>query len=141
MSLASPERHLSMKTYRVWIEIALLGIGISLALALLLASLGAAAGVAVGQVAPSGTTSLQSYDGMITCSRCGARHVPARNQSAATCARTCVHAGAAYDLIEGDSVYVLDGDLVYLKRFAGKRAHVVGTRRGNIIKVLSATDT
>lgn len=127
-----------MKAHRVWIEIVLLGTGIALALALLLASLGTAAGVAEGQVAqPHAVAGSQSFDGMITCSHCGAKHQPALNQSASACVRVCVHSGASFALINNESVYLLDGDLVSLKQLAGRRAHVVGTRTGNIIKVSS----
>lgn len=129
-----------MKAHRVWIEIVLLGAGIALALALLLASLGTAAGVAEGQVAqPHALPGSQAFDGMITCSHCGAKHQAALNQSASTCVRTCVHGGAGFALIDNDSIYLLDGDLLSLKQLAGRRAHIVGTRTGNTIKVLSAT--
>lgn len=133
-----------MKTKRVrnglhvWIEIVLLGTAVALALALVLATLGAAAVTAVGQTAqvrPTGTD--RSFEGMITCSRCGAKHQPALDRSASNCVRVCVHGGAAFALIEDDSVYLLDGDLGSLKRLAGQRARVIGTRTGNTIKVAS----
>ena len=135
-----------MKTKRVlnglhvWIEIVLLGTAVALALALLLATLGAAAVTAVGQsarVGPAGTA--HSFEGMITCSRCGAKHQPALDHSASNCVRVCVHGGAAFALIDHDSVYLLDGDLGSLKRLAGQRARVIGTRTGNTIKVASIT--
>jgi len=122
----------------VWLEIVLLGAGVAVALALLLAILGAGAGAAVGetaQVTPSG--SAESFEGMITCSRCGAKHQPGLDRSATTCVRVCVHAGASFSLIDGDSVYRLDGDLVALKKLAGQRARITGSRTGNTIKVNS----
>ena len=124
----------------VWIEIALLGTAVALALALVLATLGAAAGAAVGQNAQvSSSTSAQSFEGMITCSRCGAKHQPAFDHSASNCVRVCVHAGATFALIDDESVYLLAGDAGSLKRLAGQRARVTGTRTGNIIKVVSVT--
>ena len=65
-----------MKTNRIWVEIMLLGTAIACVLALLLATLGAAAGVAAGEEARQETTSpaLQIHEGMVSCSRCGARH-------------------------------------------------------------------
>jgi hypothetical protein len=128
-----------MKTKHVC-EIILLGAGVALALALLLASLGAAAGVAVGQTTRvSGLEGVQSFEGMITCSRCGARHQPSLDHSASTCVRVCVHGGAAFALVDNESIYLLEGDLGSFKKLAGQRARVVGTRIGNTIKVASIT--
>lgn len=127
-----------MKTKQVWVEIVMLGTAVALALALLFSTLGAAAWVAVGQTAQaSPAIGSQSFEGMITCSRCGARHQPALDRPATTCVRICVHEGAAFALIHGESIYLLDGDLASLKRLAGQRARIVGTRTGNTIKVAS----
>ena len=127
-----------MNTRHVWIEIVLLGTAVAVALALLFATLGAAAWVAVGQTAQvSPAMSTQSFEGMITCSRCNARHQPALDRSASTCVRVCVHGGAAFALIDGESVYRLEGDMGSLKKLAGQRARITGTRTGNIIKVAS----
>ncbi len=127
-----------MNANRVWIEIVLLGAAVAVALALLFASLGAAAGVAAGETAQAGSaTGGESFVGMITCSRCGAKHQPTLDRSATTCVRVCVHGGATFALVDDDKVYVLDGDLGSLKRLAGQRAHIVGTRVGNTIKIVS----
>ena len=127
-----------MNTRLVWIEILLLATAVALATALLLATLGAAAGVAIGQTTqlkPAATT--QSFEGMVTCSRCGAKHQPALDRSASTCVRVCVHGGASFTLIDDESVYMLDGYLDSLKTLAGQRARVTGTRTGNTIKVMT----
>jgi hypothetical protein len=129
-----------MKTKNVCVEIVLLGTAVALALALLFATVGAAAGVAVGQntrVAPP--AGAQSFEGMITCSHCGAKHQPALDRSASTCVRVCVHGGAAFALIHDESVYLLEGDLGSFKKLAGQRARVTGTRSGNTIRVDSIT--
>lgn len=131
-----------MARHRVWIEIVLLGTAIALALALLLATFGAAAGAAVGTPESSqGTlvTPAQSFEGMVTCSRCGAKHPATLDRSATTCVRVCVHGGANFTLVYQDSTYLLDGDLNSLKKLAGQRARVVGVRSGNTIKVDSIT--
>ena len=129
-----------MKTKYVCVEIVLLGTAVALALALLLATVGAAAGVAVGQIAQVSTqVGAQSFEGMITCSRCGARHQPALDRSASTCVRICVHGGASFALIDDESVYLLEGDLGSFKKLAGQRARVIGTRSGNTIRVASIT--
>jgi hypothetical protein len=128
-----------MKTKHVC-EIILLGSAVALALALLLATLGAAAGVAVGQTARvSSPEGARTFEGMITCSHCGARHQPGLDRSASTCVRVCVHGGATFALIDNESVYLLEGDLSLFKKLAGQRARVVGTRTGNTIRVASIT--
>jgi hypothetical protein len=129
-----------MRYHRFWIEIVLLGSAVALALALLLATLGAAAGAAESarassQLSPSGTTSVE---GMVTCSRCGAKHSAALDRSASTCVRVCVHGGASFALVNADATYLLDGDLSVLKKLAGQRARVTGTRDGQTIRVVSA---
>lgn len=129
-----------MRYHRFWIEIVLLGSVAALALALLFATLGAAAGAAENaadssQLSPSRTT---SFEGMVTCSRCGAKHSAALDRSASTCVRVCVHGGAGFALVNADATYRLDGDLNLLKKLAGQRARVTGTRDGQTIKVVSA---
>lgn len=129
-----------MSAKQVWIEIILLGTAVALALALLFATLGAAAGAAISQTAQASSLShAQSFEGMITCSRCGAKHQPALDRTASNCVRVCVHGGAAFALIDDESVYLLDGDAGSLKTLAGQRARVTGTRSGNTIKVASVT--
>lgn len=132
---------MSIKTHRVWIEILLMATAIACVLALLIASLGAAAGAAAPeesarQAAPSANP--QVHEGMITCSRCGAKHSAALGQKAADCARACVRGGANFALVEGNATYVLDGDLGVLGRLAGQRARVVGELNGNTIRISSA---
>jgi hypothetical protein len=125
----------------VWTEIILLATATAFALALLLATLGAAAGLAVGQAQPQPAAMAQSFEGMVTCSRCGAKHQPALDRSASTCVRVCVHGGSSFALINDESAYLLDGDLSSLKKLAGQRARVTGTRIGNTIKVTTIAST
>ena len=129
-----------MRNYRVWIEILLLGTAIAVALALLIATLGAAAGATAEEAAQedSPSTTQQSYDGMVTCSRCGARHSGALGHTAADCARNCVRGGASFVLVEPDATYMLDGDLGVLGGLAGRRARVVGELNGRTIRISSA---
>jgi hypothetical protein len=135
----------AMKKNRVWMEIVILGTAIAFALALLFATLGAAAGVAEGEVSRQQQMSTtadqtyagQAYEGMVTCSRCGAKHAASLGQSATTCIRTCVHGGATFALVGADATYLLDGDLNVLKRMAGQRARVVGELHGKTIKISS----
>ena len=129
-----------MRYHRFWIEIVLLGSVAALALALLFATLGAAAGAVENardssQLNPSTGT---SFEGMVTCSRCGAKHSAALDRSASTCVRVCVHGGAGFVLVNAEATYLLDGDLNVLKKLAGQRVRVTGTRDGQTIKVVSA---
>ena len=136
-----------MKTNRVWMEIVILGTAIACALALLFATLGAAAGVAEGEVIlqqpPSAaigqTYASQTYEGMVTCTRCGAKHSAALGETATTCIRICVHGGANFALVDADATYLLDGDLLVLKKLAGQRARVVGELHGKTIMISSVT--
>jgi hypothetical protein len=130
----------TMKANRVWIEIVFLCTALALALALLIATLGAAAGAATeeavaGQEAPS--TTEQTYEGLVTCSRCGARHSASLGQTAADCSRVCVRGGASFALVESDVTYLLDGDIGVLGRLAGQRARIVGELNGKTIRVSS----
>ena len=141
-----------IKAQRVWIEIVLLGAAIACALALLIATLGAAAGAAVDGLAvqanpvpaeqapaqqedPAATE--HTYAGMVTCSRCKAKHSPAMGQTADVCVRVCVHGGAHFALVNAESVYLLEGDMGALKKVAGQRVRVTGNLKGDTIRVES----
>jgi hypothetical protein len=133
-----------MKIHRVWVEIVILGSSVACALALLIATLGTVAGAAQGTVEPrqaGPVASEQSHHGMVTCSRCGAKHSAALGKSAADCVRICVAGGATFSLVDGEQTYVLDGDNSLLKKSAGRRVRVVGTMSGKTIKVSSITQT
>jgi hypothetical protein len=86
---------------------------------------------------PAGTR----FTGMITCSRCRARHMRNSGMTAEECARSCVRAGAMYMLVDGDRSYVLLGDSAAVGKFAGQRVNVMGTRQGDAILVNSASST
>jgi hypothetical protein len=79
----------------------------------------------------------EKYEGMITDTHCNARHSAAIGLSAADCTRACVHGGDQFALVDGDNVYVLDGDAAMLKKMAGQRVQIAGTLNGNKISVLS----
>jgi len=134
-----------MKTNRIWIESVALGTATACALALLIAVL--ASGTAAvtghsgsGQANESGSVPQRTYEGMVTCTRCGAKHSAKLARTAANCTLTCVHGGAKFALVDGDKLYQLDGDLNILKRLAGQRARVVGLMRGDAITVSSIAD-
>jgi hypothetical protein len=129
-----------MKTHRVWIEIVVFGTAIACALALLIATLGVAAGAAAEEVVPQANSAVgeQAYEGIVTCSRCGAKHSASIGQTASVCVRVCVHGGAQFALVGADSTYLLEGNADSLKKLAGQRARVVGNLSGKTIRVASA---
>jgi hypothetical protein len=128
-----------MKTIkaRFWIETLAPVRTIACLLALLISTLGrvADAGEPTGRAKSSSAMQTQSYEGMITDTHCGAKHSAAIGMAAADCTRVCVHGGEQFALVDGDSVYVLEGDLVALKRVAGQRVRIAGTLNGNKISV------
>lgn len=77
----------------------------------------------------------QTFAGMITDSRCGARHRMNSGKTSAECARSCVRHGAHYVLVDGEKVYALEGYPEQVEKLAGERANIVGMLEGNTIKV------
>jgi len=126
---------------RFWIEIVTMGTAIAFALALLIATLGAAAATVWGQeensqVVPASSVA-KSYNGMVTCSKCGAKHSASLGRNATNCTMICIHGGSGFALVDGERVYQLHGDLTQLKKFAGQRAEVTGEAQGDTIEVSS----
>lgn len=129
-----------MKKNRVWLEILGLVTLIACLLALVLATFGAVAGAVVSGLEPQQTiqpTKERTFEGMVTCSRCGARHSASLSKAADACVRVCVHDGGNFALVDSEATYLLDGDLGALKKVAGQRARIVGTLIGKTIKVSS----
>ena len=129
-----------MKTRHFWIELVSLSVAVACGLALLIV-LGVAAVAAEpepGQAAGSSSAPAeQTYEGVITDAHCGAKHQASISKTAADCTRSCVHAGSQFALVDGDKTYILSGDMERLKRAAGLRVKVVGTRSGDTIAVSS----
>ncbi len=142
-----------MKTNQIWIESVALATATACALALLIAVLASGTAAVTGragsvqanesgsvQANESGSIPPRTYEGMVTCTRCGAKHSAKLARTATNCTLTCVHGGAKFALVDGDKLYPLDGDLNILKRLAGQRARVVGVMRGDAITVSSIAD-
>lgn len=143
-----------MKKQRSWISLVGFCMGAVLVASLAFATIVAAASVAlvshraervadgereVTQATPGpqvGTT----FTGMVTDSRCGARHMRSSHQNAAECARACVRRGASYVLVDGDRRYTLVGGETNLSKLVGERVTVIGTRQGDTILVNSASE-
>ena len=115
----------------MWIEFVALASLVAIGLALLIALLGAVAEAA------QAATEESTYEGMVTCSRCGARHSTTSGKSAAECARMCVRDGADFALVGSDKTYSLDVQPDVIRVFIGQRARVSGDVRGNQIRVVS----
>jgi hypothetical protein len=79
------------------------------------------------------------YEGMVTDSRCGARHGKNSHLNPSECARLCVRQGARYVLVDGPRRYKLLGSEEDLAKFAGQRIRISGRRQGETIQVSSAT--
>ena len=128
-----------MRPHRFWIEVVAVATLAACALALLIATLGVVAGSAAAALQRSHTKSAdeQTYEGVVTCSRCGARHSATMGQTAADCARICVHQGAKFALAAGDKTYLLEADPYMLKRLSGQRIDVGGVATGNTLRVSS----
>jgi len=127
---------------RFWIETIALATAIACALALVIAVVGAVAGAAAaepesGQASPPSAIRLQTYEGMITDTQCGAKHSAAIGKTAADCTLVCVRGGEQFILVDGDTIYLLEGDLVVLKRAAGQRVRISGILNGKKISVTS----
>lgn len=78
-----------------------------------------------------------TFSGVITDSRCGARHLRNSRMTSAECVRACIRKGAHYALVNGERSYILTGSEDALKRLAGTRASVSGTLQGDTILVSS----
>src|SRR5271166_776583 len=110
---------------RFWFETIALVCGIACALALLFAALGAVAAAAAGepesgQVGPPSTVRLQVFEGVLTDTQCGAKHSAAMGKAPADCTRACVHGGGQFALVDGDVLYLVEGDPLALKGAAAQ---------------------
>jgi hypothetical protein len=129
-----------MKGNRFWVEIITLCAGVAFGLALAIAS---AAVVASGQtpepppLAAPPNARQQIYVGMVTCSRCLAKHSAKIGATATDCARVCIRDGANFTFVNGDRTYLLEGDPAALKQVAGERVRILGSRNGETIRVES----
>jgi hypothetical protein len=125
-----------MKLPRISIEIVIVGTIVACALALLIAVFAAVA-EGIGEAQTTSAAAQQTYEGMVTCSRCGARHSAKIGKTAGECTRTCVRGGANFVLVDGDKTYLLDVQPDRLKNVIGQRARIVGVVAGSKMRVTS----
>ncbi|HZQ69775.1 MAG TPA: hypothetical protein VFA68_14730 [Terriglobales bacterium] len=109
---------------------------IAFSFAILLA--GATAAFAIGQSMRAGgkdvSSGAKSFAGVVTDSRCGARHQDA-SKSPSECAQICVRNGSSYVLVDGDKSLMLAGDTAQIAKLAGQRVSVAGSLDGETLKV------
>jgi hypothetical protein len=84
-----------------------------------------------------GEASSKIFAGMVTDSRCGARHPMNSDKTSAQCARSCVRDGSRYVLVDGEKKLVLEGNEIELEKLAGERVEVLGRLEGDTIRVSS----
>lgn len=128
--------------FRTWnkgsvLRRAFLSLALFLVTACVLTEKHANAEPAPGQSSGTSGVSGQNYEGMITDTRCGAKHSAEIGLAASNCTRVCVHAGEHFVLVDGDNLYLLEGDSQALKHLAGERVRIVGILNGNKLFVSS----
>jgi hypothetical protein len=139
--------NLYLTIMKVPIWVLALASGIVCGSALFIATFGNASGARPQQVesqpaqalpvAEQNQAGIQTYEGMITDTHCGAKHSADISRTASDCTRVCVHAGERFALVDGDKMYILEGDPGALKRAAGERVKVTGRLNGDTISVAS----
>jgi hypothetical protein len=129
---------------RLWTKILLLVCALACGTVILLAARSNSARPApTAQQTESGdasATATATFNGIVTDTRCGAKHSARIGLDAADCTRACVHAGERFALVDGDKAYILTGDSVALKHLAGARVRVAGTLNGDTITVVSVAE-
>jgi len=81
----------------------------------------------------------QTFSGVVTDERCGARHQPDSDKSPAECVRMCVDKGSHYALVNGDKIFLLENGTEELGKLAGQRVNVVGSQNGDTIRVVAVS--
>jgi hypothetical protein len=123
----------------MWVGTLAITSAVACGVALLLATLGATAAsfaeYPVGAQANPPSSETRVFEGMLTCSRCGAKHSASLSRNAADCVRICAHGGAAFTLVQGERVFKLEGDPEALKQLAARRVRVTGVLQGDTIQV------
>jgi hypothetical protein len=77
-----------------------------------------------------------TFEGTVSDAMCGAKHGMA-GMSDRDCTLGCVKKGSKFALVVNDKVYTLEGKTKGLEQFAGGKAKVTGTLKGETINVSS----
>jgi hypothetical protein len=78
----------------------------------------------------------KTLSGVVTDAMCGQTHMM-KDKSAADCTRYCVRQATKYALVVGKIVYTLEGHEADLDKFAGQKATLTGTAKGETFTVES----
>jgi hypothetical protein len=136
-------KEVQMRKIRFWIETLAVGAVVICTTAAFVAAPGAVRGKAASppQLPQAQTASVptQGYEGVITDTHCNAKHSAAIGMTASDCTRVCVHGGEHFALVDGETVYTLEGEPAALKQVAGQRVKIVGTLMSNKISVASVS--
>ena len=87
-----------------------------------------------------GTYSLaanSSFTGIVTDHMCVRKHTMMPGKPDSDCVRACVKAGSKRALLVGDKVYVLQGSVADLDKFAGQKVKVTGELAGDNIRAVA----
>ena len=84
-----------------------------------------------------GAATSETFAGMVTDSRCGARHSMNSDKTSAECARSCVRDGSRYVLVNGEKKLGLEGSATELEKLVTERVEVLGRLEGDTIRVSS----
>lgn len=126
---------------RLWGGVAVVGAAMACALILIMATRAPVAGAAASEPLPAQAVQSSDppkvYEGVVTDTHCGAKHSAPIAKSAGDCTLVCVHSGEKFALVDGDQVYVLEGESAALKRVAGERVTIAGTLNGETLAVVS----
>jgi hypothetical protein len=127
---------------RAWFGLLSYCVTLVFASSLLAAALLASVSLAFGFEHDAGTesqtsSSVTTVSGLISDSRCGAKHATESGNVPSQCARVCARRGAKYVVVSGDTIYILAGSVTTFDAFAGQRAQVNGTLQGDTLKVIS----
>lgn len=77
-----------------------------------------------------------TIDGVVSDTMCGRTHM-LLGKTDAQCVQECTKGNASYSLVTSAKVFMLEGKPLSVAPFAGKRVHIVGNLKGNLIIVTS----
>lgn len=130
-----------MRLRRFWFQTIGLSITVAVLFAIVIAVLTATTVLALGQKDPAEAKQAQTVTGVLTDSRCAARHPSASKMTSAQCTLLCIKQGASWVLVDGDALYLLKGDSPSFDKLAGQRVKLTGFIEGSNVQVQSVEPT
>lgn len=130
-----------MRLNRFWFHTIGLSVSVAVLAGVAIALLTATAVLALGQKDPAEAKQAQTLSGMLTDSRCQGRHPSSSKMTSAQCTLFCIKQGASWVLVDGDTVYAMNGDSPAFNKLAGQRVKLTGLVEGNNVRVQSIEPT